>query len=159
MVEKRAASTILRRLGYRLTPQRAAIIAAVADARGHIEADAIHRHVAVNHPTLSRSTVYRALDLLDRLGFLVHHHDATGIAYHHAGDHAHVHLACLACDHVAMLGDDAIAADFVERVRDRTGFIANLAHSTLFGVCGGCAEAGRSPSDHHRHDDLDDIHA
>ena len=141
----------LRRRGYRLTGQRRAILDRVAAAGGHISAETVHRTVSQRHPTVDRSTVYRTLDLLERLGFLVHHHDATGIAYHHAADHGHVHLACLACDHVDALQDLSLADEFARKLEQRQGFRADLAHSTIFGVCKPCADAGHSPSVHHRH--------
>jgi Fur family ferric uptake transcriptional regulator len=141
----------LRRRGHRLTGQRRAILDGVASSGGHISADAVHRAVSAAHPTVDRSTVYRTLALLERLGFLVHHHDATGIAYHHAEDRGHVHLACLACDHVDALRDLSLADEFVRKLEQQQGFRANLSHSTIFGVCGPCAEAGHSPTIHHRH--------
>jgi Fur family ferric uptake transcriptional regulator len=137
----------LRRRGYRITAQRQAIVERVAGARGHIAPEALGRAL----DRVDRSTVYRTLDLLERLGFLAHHHDATGIAYHHAGDHDHVHLACLACDHVGELEDRSIADELVRKLEQTQGFRANLGHSTIFGVCGGCAAAGHAPDTPHKH--------
>lgn len=139
--------SVLRRRGYRLTGQRRAIIDRVATVAGHIAPEALARGLS----GVDRSTVYRTLELLERLGFLAHHHDATGIAYHHAGDHAHVHLACLACDHIGQLADLSIADDLVSRIELTQGFRANLTHSTIFGVCRGCAAAGHEPDTPHKH--------
>ena len=140
----------LRLRGHRLTAPRRMIVEQVIDARDHIAADAVHRAVAARYPTVNRSTVYRTLDLLERHGFLSHHHDATGIVYHHADEHGHVHLACLACDHVEAV-DAEVGARFVSELDARHGFKANLPHSTIFGVCGGCAAEGQRPEKPHRH--------
>ena len=137
----------LRRRGYRITAQRQAIVERVAGARGHIAPEALGRAL----DGVDRSTVYRTLELLERLGFLAHHHDATGISYHHIGDHDHVHLACLACDHVGALTDASLAEEFTRKLEAAQGFRANLAHSTIFGVCGGCAAAGHPPDTPHKH--------
>jgi Fur family ferric uptake transcriptional regulator len=91
------------------------------------------------------------MELLERLGFLAHHHDATGISYHHIGDHDHVHLACLACDYVGALSDASLAEEFTRKLEAVQGFKANLSHSTIFGVCGGCAAAGHPPDTPHKH--------
>jgi Fur family ferric uptake transcriptional regulator len=139
--------SVLRRRGYRLTAQRRAIVERVAAAAGHIAPEALGRGMT----GVDRSTVYRTLELLERLGFLAHHHDATGIAYHHAGDPTHVHLACLACDHVGELADLSIGDDLVRRIEATQGFRVNLGHSTIFGVCRGCAAAGHEPDTPHKH--------
>lgn len=141
----------LRRHGHRMTAQRRLILEEIAAARGHIAADAIHRAVAAQDPTVNKSTVYRTLDLLERLGRLVHHHDATGMAYHHADEHGHLHLACLGCGHMTLVEDTAIADDFVERLHEAHGFRANLAHAAIFGVCTACEAEGKPPHTPHRH--------
>lgn len=137
----------LKRRGYRLTAQRRAIVESVDRAAGHIEPEALARTL----PGVDRSTVYRALELLERLGFVAHHHDASGIAYHIVGDHDHVHLACLACDHVGALQDQSIADRFERALEQAQGFRANLTHSTIFGVCAACAAAGHPPDTPHKH--------
>jgi Fur family ferric uptake transcriptional regulator len=137
----------LKRRGCRLTGQRRAIVERVAAAEGHIAPEALARTLT----GVDRSTVYRTMELLERLGFLAHHHDATGITYHHVGDHDHVHLACLACDYVGALADGSLAAEFERKLETAQGFRANLAHATIFGVCGYCAAAGHAPDVPHKH--------
>ncbi len=152
MVEEEALLAAMRREGGRLTAQRRAIVAVVARADGHLSVDRVLRDAAARQPGVNRSTVYRTLTLLERLGFLSHHHDAAGITYHHAHETAHLHLTCLACDHARAIDDLALAEPLVAALRDRHGFEINLAHSTLFGVCAACARAGHRPTDHHRHE-------
>src|SRR5206468_2385408 len=82
----------LRSQGYRITAQRSLVLEQIATTTGHIAAEALHRAVAASDPTVNRSTVYRTLDLLERLGYLAHHHDAAGIVYHHIAEHGHLHL-------------------------------------------------------------------
>jgi Fur family ferric uptake transcriptional regulator len=139
----------LRQRGHRLTAPRRMIVEQVASASGHIAAESIHRAVAARYPAVSRSTIYRTLDLLERHAFLSHHHDASGMVFHHVDEHGHVHLACLACDHVAAI--EGLGDELAHELEERFGFRVNLSHSTLFGVCRECAEAGASPGTPHRH--------
>ncbi|MBM4417784.1 MAG: transcriptional repressor [Chloroflexi bacterium] len=152
MVEEKALLAALRREGGRLTAQRRAIVAVVARSHGHFSVDRVLRDAAAGQPGVNRSTVYRTLTLLERLGLLSHHHDAAGIVYNHAHEIAHLHLTCLACDHARATDDLDLAEPLVAALRDRHGFEINLAHSTLFGVCAECARAGHRPTEHHRHE-------
>src|SRR5262249_5881642 len=116
----------LRRRGHRVTGPRRLVIQEVAGLTGHISADAIHRAIAAKDPSVNRSTVYRTPDVLERLGYLAHHHEAPGIAYHHVAEHGHLHLACLACGYVAAVDDLPAAEEFVRRLADDAAFHADL---------------------------------
>ena len=140
----------LRARGFRLTPQRQMIAEVVQDLTGHLSVDAIHRPVAARHPTINRSTVYRTLDLLEHLGYLTHHHEATSIIYHRTHEHDHLHLSCVTCGQTTAT-DLSISRGFQETLRKRHGFTADMAHSTIFGLCASCAAGGALPGAPHSH--------
>ena len=58
---------ILRRAGYRQTPQRLMILRALRHAKGHISANQIADEVRAQFPGVDDSTVYRNLDVLRRM--------------------------------------------------------------------------------------------
>src|SRR4030066_551346 len=59
------AEMILREQGARVTPQRVAILMAVAATGDHPDADAVYRRVSREYPHISRDTVYRTLSMLE----------------------------------------------------------------------------------------------
>src|SRR6185295_7786992 len=68
----------LRERGLRWTPQRRAVIEALAGSDGHITgAELLERCRAIDAATIP-STVYRTLDVLEELGLVQHGHGADG---------------------------------------------------------------------------------
>ena len=98
----------LRDSGYRLTPQRELILAAV-DRLGHATPDEVLAEVHQHSSAINASTVYRTLEVLEDLG-LVHHAHLSDRAptYHSATDHEHFHLVCRNCQRVVSVGPDVL---------------------------------------------------
>jgi Fe2+ or Zn2+ uptake regulation protein len=60
----RKATELLRYANQRATPQRVAILRAVAEAGGHVTAEAVYRQITPVLPAITLSTVYRTLERL-----------------------------------------------------------------------------------------------
>jgi Fur family ferric uptake transcriptional regulator len=130
----------LRSRGYRATPQRRLVLEAVRDL-DHATPDTIRDRVQQTSAELNLSTVYRTLDLLERIGLVTHTHLGAGSpSYHLAEEADHLHVVCRSCGAVAdtPLG---LADGLVERLRDDAGFEADARHLTVFGRCRACREA------------------
>ena len=56
--------SLLRNEGYRITPQRIAIIDYVLETKSHPTAEQIHQEILKNYPMTSLSTVYKTIELL-----------------------------------------------------------------------------------------------
>ena len=126
----------LREKGYRLTPQRELILAAV-DTLGHATPDEVLAHVQQTASTINASTVYRTLEVLEELGLIRHAHlSDRAPTYHSTRGHEHFHLVCRGCHEVISV-DAAEAATFVAVLKDR-GFTPDLGHLTVFGRCATC---------------------
>src|ERR671921_43504 len=80
----------LRARGLRLTPQRARVLAAVT-ALEHATPEAIgarlREEAGPDGAAPDTSTVYRNLELLERLGLVGHTHLGKGAPVHHAAEH------------------------------------------------------------------------
>jgi Fur family transcriptional regulator, ferric uptake regulator len=130
--------TELRSRGLRMTPQRRAIVSEVMRAKGHISPTAIARKVQGDMPGVNASTVYRTLALLENVGVLQHSHVETGAEYHRADEAHHVHLSCRNCgqdDELSLGESDRLAA----LIRRHHGFVADLTHFAITGLCRDCA--------------------
>lgn len=135
---------VLRQHGYRITPQREHVLRAVNTLQ-HATPDEIYAQVKKATAGVTLSTVYRALDVLEEVGLVTHTHFGHGAQTYHAVDldDIHLHLVCSACDAVVSL-PEAKAQQFVDEIRDITGFICDIPHSALHGLCPECVKAGVS---------------
>lgn len=127
----------LRARGHRLTPQREAIIDAVLKAKGHIVPVELARTVQRRMSAVNPSTVYRTLTLLEELGVLKHAHLEYGPEYYRATSEDHVHLRCANCG-----ANDDLSMDEAERLKElvhaHAGFLADLSHFAISGLCADC---------------------
>jgi len=126
--------------GMRVTPQREALLAA-AWRLGHATAESLVVELARNDSSVNSSTVYRALEALERIGLVRHAHlGATGPTYHIAVESPHIHLHCNSCGRILSVGV-AEADAFVRQLLARTGFEADITHAAIFGRCRDCLVA------------------
>ena len=137
----------LRERGYRLTPQRELILAAV-NTLGHATPDEVLAEVRQHSSAVNASTIYRTLEVLEELGLVRHAHlSDRAPTYHSVTGHEHFHLVCRNCRRVVSV-EPTVAAPLLDRLRDDFAFVADIGHLTIFGRCETC-----DPSDHdHDHD-------
>jgi Fur family transcriptional regulator, ferric uptake regulator len=129
---------LLRSRGLRMTPQRRAIVSEVMRTQGHISPTAIARKVQSEMPGVNASTVYRTLTLLEEVGVLQHSHLEDGAEYHRTDEAQHVHLTCARCGR-----DDALSIQEADKlaklINAHHGFVADLTHFAITGLCADCA--------------------
>lgn len=131
---------LLKERGLRMTPQRRAIVSEVMRTQGHIAPAELSRKIQGEMPGVNASTVYRTLALLEEVGVLQHSHLESGAEYHKADEAQHVHLTCHRCGR-----DDALSLGEAERLGElihrHHGFVADLTHFAITGLCADCAAA------------------
>lgn len=131
---------MLRDKGYRLTPQRELVLAAVNEL-GHATPEQVCARVQETASGINISTVYRTLELLEGLGLVRHAHLGHGApSYHPAGHHHHLHLVCRDCGNVSQVDVD-VASSLTGAVRKAEGFEVDLEHFAIYGRCRACAAA------------------
>jgi Fur family ferric uptake transcriptional regulator len=139
----------LRRLRLRLTPQRLAVLEALATQGGHMTAEAILQWAARRYPDISVTTIYRILEQLISAGLVAQTDFGGSAAYFELiGDSPHHHLVCNRCGAVIEL-DDAALAPMRELLLRDYGFQVHPRHLALFGTCRRCqaAAAGAALAD------------
>ena len=124
--------------GYRLTPQRMLVLAAIENSEHHISAEEIYAQVVDKYPHVNISTVYRTLELLNRLG-LVTETDLGGgrVRYHPADKGHHHHLVCQECGKLIDL-DESVLSSLKDVLFREYKFSADLRHLAIFGHCADC---------------------
>jgi Fur family ferric uptake transcriptional regulator len=131
-------SDALRSSGKRLTAQRGLILRAV-ETLGHATPDEVLAEVHKEASSLSISTVYRNLEVLEELGLVRHAHlSDRAPTYHSTAEHEHFHLVCRNCQRVTSV-EPEVMAETVDRLYDDYGFRPDIGHLTVFGRCKECS--------------------
>lgn len=123
--------------GVPFTLQRRVILEAVLRSDTHPTPDEVHETVARRHPNVSRSTVYRTLEQLARMGLITKAcRPGRPLRYDRRTD-LHHHLVCLRCDTMIDFEDPALDA---VRVPDTSqlGFQVSEFRVQLRGLCQRC---------------------
>jgi Fur family transcriptional regulator, ferric uptake regulator len=132
----------LRARGLRLTTQRQRVLAAVASIE-HATPEAISARLredaGPDGAAPDTSTVYRTLELLERLGLVWHTHLGKGAPVYHAAEHPHVHVVCQGCGEISS-ADPALLDSAAERLAAELGFQLDVGHVALSGTCRACRD-------------------
>lgn len=133
----------LRTKGFKLTPQRRAVVAALLACAPFPTAQDIFRHVKEAAPDVSLDTVYRNLTLLSRLGIVnqVNLPGHGGSVFEIVAEKHHHHLICLACGQAECIDYCPVIPHDIPQAAER-GFTV-VSHSLEFyGYCRACRSAG-----------------
>lgn len=132
----------LRERGWRVTPQRRAVVDALEGEHVHLTADEVHRRARETRPEISLATVYNALNELVAMGEVAEVRYTAGPArYDPNVATAHHHLLCTTCGTLL----DVAARDITVSplpADDRLGFEVRSVHVLFRGTCAPCASRG-----------------
>lgn len=135
---------LCRDRGLPITSQRRLILETVLDLGNHPAADQIHEAVARRLPGISRTTVYRTLETLVRLGVITKACHPGSVVRYDRRTEIHHHLICLRCDEVTDISDEHL--DSI-RIPDTSalGFEVSDHRVQVRGICRRCLKKeGRS---------------
>ena len=137
--------TRLRSHGYRMTPQRVAVVRALVESVEHPSAEDLYEQLLPQYPTMSPATVYKTVGLLKELGEvaeLVAQHD--GRHFEGRNPAPHPHIICVKCGRIVDLELGEMGA-LIERVASSSGFAEVSNRLEFWGVCERC-QSGESAS-------------
>jgi Fur family ferric uptake transcriptional regulator len=132
------AEWMLRRLeeaGLRLTGRRELVVTAIADKPGSFTPEALVDELRPHG--IGRATVYRALDLLERLGILTRVHLGSCHAFTVCEDNHHHHLVCSSCNAVVPVDARVIESE-IQKLAKRLQFRVDTHMLEFAGRCATC---------------------
>ncbi|MDO5725527.1 MAG: Fur family transcriptional regulator [Tissierellia bacterium] len=144
-MEKITQSTkeILRRNGYKFTPQRKTIAEFLYNTQGrHMTSEEIYNELSPNFPDIGIATVYRTMQLFEKLRIVSRLTLDDGISRYELNDlsgdrHSHHHMICLKCDKILEFQEDLL--DELERNIENELNFHIVDHSVKFyGLCNEC---------------------
>lgn len=127
----------LHQHGFRMTPQRMAILHTLRHAGGHLSPTEVYERARRDQPGLTETTVYRTLEFLADKGFALAAHVGGGRLVYELTEHDHHHLICRACGHEVEVKHDVLVPLY-EQLKSSTGYKLDSNHVTLFGLCPTC---------------------
>jgi Fur family ferric uptake transcriptional regulator len=133
--------SILRRKGFKITPQRLAILDIVTSSHEHLTPAEIFERVSHEHPGIGLVTIYRTLEMLAELGLICEMHlggNCRSYLMRRPSVHHH-HLICSECGMVIDFTDCNLD-ELEERLCRETDFTIS---GHLLEFLGQCPECGR----------------
>ena len=121
----------------RMTPQRKAVVEALASLCGRFTIVELHERARLLHERLGLATTYRTLELLRESGAVRLLAGERGPSYIRCHPGHHHHLVCVGCGGVQET--ELCAAPAAEEIRSRHGFEPEAHDIEIYGRCARCA--------------------
>ena len=122
LTERKIVAT-LRKQGYKLTPQRRVVVRTIASTHDHLTPAAIYEKVRQEYPKIGFVTIYRTLDILNKLGLICEVHaggNCRSYLMRRPLEHHH-HMICSDCGTVIDFTDCNLG-ELEQRLSRKTGF-------------------------------------
>ena len=137
-IERSILSSIKER-GYKITPQRRAVLKAIADSQDHLTPAELHQRARQERPDIGLVTVYRTLEMLADVGLICEMHSGGNCRSYllRRPEEHHHHLICSDCGQVVDFSDCDL--DQLEQKLSRdTGFAMEEHLLEFLGRCPAC---------------------
>ena len=135
----RKIATVLREHGFKMTPQRRAVLKLIVQSHDHFTPATLHERVKREYPGIGIVTIYRTIEMLSDLGLICCVYGEGNYrsylirrpeAHHH-------HLVCSGCKKVIEFTDCDID-ELEQRLSRKTGFMIEGHLLEVWGRCPDC---------------------
>lgn len=126
-----------RDIGFKLTPQRIAVLEYLENNKEHPSAETVYSNVSKKFPTMSFATVYNTLAALRDRGYLLELTIDADKRRYDPNIHPHHHLICKVCKKII-----DIPTEYMLQIPEhlRGGFEITGNHIEFYGVCPECKQ-------------------
>ena len=132
--------TILKNKQIKITPQRLIVLKYLDEHCIHPTADKIYSDLKKNNPSLSKTTVYNALETLSKHG-IIQSLTISGSELRYDIDHGmHHHFYCKRCGKIV---DIELKCPNIEKMK-QFGHEVEEVHGYIKGVCKDCLKKGEN---------------
>lgn len=130
-------SSQLRARGFRMTPQRMAIIHVLRHEGKHLSPTEVYKKARKDFPGLTEPTVYRTLAFLAENGIAQSSQVSKGhLTYEITGEDHH-HVVCRVCGNEIEV-DHRLLESLYRKLESNSGYVRIDSHMTFFGICPKC---------------------
>jgi len=129
----------LRARGFRMTPQRMAILHILHHEAVHLSPSEVYRKARLELPGITEPTVYRTLEFLADNGLVRPSYSASGhLTYEIAGSDHH-HIICRNCEGEIEV-EHTLLESLYRLLENTSGYRSIDSHVTFFGICPKCQD-------------------
>ena len=129
----------LRARGFRMTPQRMAILHVLHHEATHLSPTDVFVRAKAIMPGLTEATVYRTLEFISENGLARPAHIGNGHLVYEIARQDHHHLICRKCGGEVQIDHAPLETVYTE-LESNSGFRFIDSHVTFFGICPECQE-------------------
>ncbi len=126
----------MRTKGFRITPQRVAIVEYMLNTDSHPSVEEIYKLIKKKYPMVSLATVYKTLELLKEME-VVRELAFAGGARYDANIGNHVNVVCMSCGKIEDVEEGALA-ELESRVAKKSKYRVYSGRFELYGYCREC---------------------
>jgi Fur family peroxide stress response transcriptional regulator len=131
-------NTKLKKRGYRMTPQRMAILKLLALSDGHPSVEQVYEQVRQDFPMTSLATIYKTVNLLKDEGEILELGFANGSSrYDGNKPYPHPHLICVKCQKI-IDPDISILNELPQELAQKYGYHLVNHRLDFYGICPEC---------------------
>lgn len=128
---------MLRKKGFKVTPQRLAVYRALAESKEHPSAEMIYSQLKETFPTMSLATIYKTVDMLVELGLVQKLNVGEDSFRYDAWTDDHSHIRCTVCgrvDDLTEIDSDAI----LDAANRNSDYQITGQQFYFYGICKDC---------------------
>lgn len=134
----------LQREGYKYTNQREEILRIIMDKKDdHLSCEEVHNIVSKENKDVGIATVYRTLQLFEKLNFVYKINFDDGVSRYELNlgteNHHHHHLICTRCGEVTEVKMDLLEL-LEDNIEKEEGFTIQDHNVKFYGICKKCKE-------------------
>ena len=125
--------------GYPITEQRRTLVSFIMSWSKRFSPDDLLGDLKAHGIKVGRATVFRTLDLMERLGYLSRVPNGSHLSYASCVDDQdhHHHLVCSSCGQVLHF-EDCPVSDLLRELQSRTGYQIKAHRLEIAGLCPSC---------------------
>lgn len=130
--------------GYKLTPQRKAVLDILSRHRGeHLSIEEIFSLVSGTYSGIGLATIYRTLPILEKMDLVKNISLEDGFIRYEFNDagmnHSHHHLICTGCGSVTEVREDMLE-NLERQIYENSKFVIKNHSVKFYGLCEKCAK-------------------
>lgn len=141
-----AIEEMLREKRIKVTPQRMAVYAVLRETRRHPNVEMIYQKLKPSYPAMSLATVYKTVDILNKVGLIQELNVGEGGLRYDATIKPHPHVYCEKCGQVNDVENFSMEEfqndSLIEKMQNESGYKLSSVQLYFYGKCPNCMESG-----------------